>query len=120
MWVIALFLFRFAAFQAIPLVIGVWTALPKSVRQIILLLVALGVVYWVAYARGEQNVRTQWNAAIARDVERNAAIGEKANADAENSIPEVTPADRAADAAIAPRVAPCRVLDRFDRSCAGR
>jgi hypothetical protein len=123
LWVVRL---RFLAWigPVVTVAASVWGALPQWLRQTILALLVLVAVTLVAYSRGHREgaagVQAKWDAAVAQTTKTLETKGKQANADAEASVPPVTPEARARDSAIAPRAQPCRVFDPADRSCAGR
>ena len=94
--------------------------LPWQVWLGIGLAVAFLFVYHEGDVVGSARVQTKWDAQAAQAVVQGQKIGSAANAAAEKAIPPVTVPEQAGDAAVIPRVKPCIVRDRFDRSCAGR
>lgn len=104
-------------------VLAVWNALPAWLKKLTLTLLVLAIVLAASYYRGihdgREYIQAKWDAANAAAVQNAREQGTNTNAAAEASVPPLTPQDRAADAAVVPRVAPCRVPDPFDRSCAG-
>lgn len=119
MWLVPLVL-KFVAFKWITVLWAGWSLLPAFLKQTVLLLVAVGIVYVYAYTKGGNEgrdyVQARWDAAELAAI----AAGSKAREDAEASTPAV---DDAAfppafhNAVPDPAVKPCVVRDDRDRDC---
>lgn len=93
---------------------------PWQLWVIAAVVIGAWIGYNHAYNLGKAEVRMEWDAAVARDTAILEQKGKEANARAEQTVPALSAADRAADVAIPARGEPCRVFDANDRSCAGR
>ena len=79
------------------------------------LLLGVGLVYHRGHVDGAAYVQTQWDRSVAAGI----AAAEKANANAEATVPVLSPADVAADKSQPSVRKPCLVRDHDDRSCVG-
>ena len=79
------------------------------------LLFGVGLVYHRGHVDGAAVVQTQWDRSVAAGI----AAAQKANANAEATVPALSPADSNADNLQPVVRKPCLMRDHDDRSCVG-
>lgn len=70
-------------------------------------------LYWKGHADGADKIQSRWDKAEAAALTNSIEARDEAAA----SVPPLTEAERAVDAAIVPHTQPCRVQDKWDRDC---